>query len=280
MDVQAGRHEMRAPRGVLLSWARVLAVLVVVGGTMVLAPSAQASCPLLHPDCGAGQPPSHGNGGGSGGAIGGIIGGVTDTVGDAVGDVTDTVGDVVGGATDTVGDAVGGVTDTVGDVVGDVTDTVGGVVDGVGDAVGGTADAPPGSGPGGPVEPPASVPLPEPARGRPGIDPPAVGPSRVDRLPASADAPSVTKDLRSPAAPQPAGVSLSDRAGGTVAHPTPHRGLGHTIARAAAAAARHLAFPVALALIVAGFLLIQDRLDRRDPKLSLAPIRPEVATFD
>jgi hypothetical protein len=37
-------------------------------------------------------------------------------------------------------------------------------------------------------------------------------------------------------------------------------------------AARLIAFPLALALAVAAFLLVQDRLDRRDPKLRLAPV--------
>jgi hypothetical protein len=31
-------------------------------------------------------------------------------------------------------------------------------------------------------------------------------------------------------------------------------------------------FPLALALLVAAFLLVQNRVDRKDPKLALAPI--------
>jgi hypothetical protein len=37
-------------------------------------------------------------------------------------------------------------------------------------------------------------------------------------------------------------------------------------------AVKALSFPLALALLVAGFLLVQGRLDRRDPKLTLAPL--------
>jgi hypothetical protein len=40
---------------------------------------------------------------------------------------------------------------------------------------------------------------------------------------------------------------------------------------AAVAVAAHFTFPLALALAVFFFLLIQNRLDRRDPKLRIAP---------
>jgi len=39
------------------------------------------------------------------------------------------------------------------------------------------------------------------------------------------------------------------------------------------------AFPVALVLIVGAFLLVQDRLDRRDPRLAIAPVGPDVLDF-
>jgi hypothetical protein len=39
------------------------------------------------------------------------------------------------------------------------------------------------------------------------------------------------------------------------------------------------AFPLGLALIVGAFLLVQDRLDRRDPRLALAPVGPDVLDF-
>ncbi|HEY3213131.1 MAG TPA: hypothetical protein VGL16_08020 [Actinomycetota bacterium] len=40
-----------------------------------------------------------------------------------------------------------------------------------------------------------------------------------------------------------------------------------------------VAFPLALALIVGAFLLAQNRLDRRDPRLALAPVGPDVLDF-
>jgi hypothetical protein len=38
---------------------------------------------------------------------------------------------------------------------------------------------------------------------------------------------------------------------------------------------RKVAFPFLLLLVVVAFLMIQDRIDRRDPKLALAPVYPE-----
>ena len=39
------------------------------------------------------------------------------------------------------------------------------------------------------------------------------------------------------------------------------------------------AFPMALVLIVGAFLIVQNRLDRRDPRLALAPVGPDVLDF-
>jgi hypothetical protein len=46
------------------------------------------------------------------------------------------------------------------------------------------------------------------------------------------------------------------------------------------AAARQLAFPALLASLVLAFLVIQNRLDRRDPRLASAPLGPELLTFE
>jgi hypothetical protein len=40
--------------------------------------------------------------------------------------------------------------------------------------------------------------------------------------------------------------------------------------------ARTLAFPILLIILVIGFVLVQDRIDRRDPKLALAPVAPTI----
>ena len=47
------------------------------------------------------------------------------------------------------------------------------------------------------------------------------------------------------------------------------------IGRIATEAARQAAFPLALALLVIAFLMVQNRLDRKDPKLALAPVDSE-----
>jgi hypothetical protein len=43
--------------------------------------------------------------------------------------------------------------------------------------------------------------------------------------------------------------------------------------------AQSATFPLFLFLIAAMFLLIQDRIDRNDPKLAAAPIRAEPLSF-
>ena len=53
-----------------------------------------------------------------------------------------------------------------------------------------------------------------------------------------------------------------------------------TLRRVAVAAAKTAAFPLALAVIVAVFLAIQDRIDRKDPKLALAPLRSPMLSFE
>jgi len=57
-------------------------------------------------------------------------------------------------------------------------------------------------------------------------------------------------------------------------------GLPHRIAATAAGAAKSLAIVLVLLLAAVGFVLIQDRLDRKDPRLALAPLQSDVARFD
>jgi hypothetical protein len=52
------------------------------------------------------------------------------------------------------------------------------------------------------------------------------------------------------------------------------------IGEAAVEAAKRLGFPLALAVIVMAFAMIQNYLDRKDPKLALAPVGPEVMRFE
>jgi hypothetical protein len=57
-------------------------------------------------------------------------------------------------------------------------------------------------------------------------------------------------------------------------------GLLERIGEAAAVAARQLSFPLALSLIVVAFVLFQNYLDRKDPKLAVAPIAADVMKFE
>ncbi len=52
-----------------------------------------------------------------------------------------------------------------------------------------------------------------------------------------------------------------------------------TLSRLAVAAAKTTAFPLALLIMVVVFLVVQDRIDRRDPKLALAPVRSADLSF-
>ena len=63
-------------------------------------------------------------------------------------------------------------------------------------------------------------------------------------------------------------------AGTTTASPS-NRDLSAQIGRVATAAAKRGAIPVALIVLVVLFLLFQDRFDRNDPKLALAPVYAE-----
>jgi hypothetical protein len=51
------------------------------------------------------------------------------------------------------------------------------------------------------------------------------------------------------------------------------------VGRTAVAVARNGQYPVALLAVVAAFLFLQGRLDRRDPKLALARVREELFEF-
>jgi hypothetical protein len=55
--------------------------------------------------------------------------------------------------------------------------------------------------------------------------------------------------------------------------------LGSSAARIAAEVAKRIAFPLALLLIVIGFLFVQHRIDRREPKLASAPVVSDIARF-
>ena len=176
--------------------------------------------------------------------------------------VIDTVEEVVDPATE--------ITDPVPEEVTEVTDPVVGTVVGLADNVDETV---------GPIIDEVGTPAPSssveinepPAPGAPSDDPPTervdVGRSsfvgRTVPVPALAGSPflpnlelsSADEARIGPTPPaEPSGLSLEDVVKG-------------------------LTFPLALALIVGAFLLAQDRIDRRDPRLALAPLGPDVLPF-
>jgi hypothetical protein len=161
-----------------------------------------------------------------------------------VDDVEKAIDDAVESAKGEADKVVGQVTDAV-----DVVLNPGGGDPGVGGGDGGSAGGGDGSnGPtGGPGEPGAA--------GSPGVS--STGSSfPAGSVPAPGTAPSNSVGVRD----QP--------------------GILGRISGAAVEVATQLGFPLALALVVIAFAATQNYLDRRDPKLALAPVRPEVMRFE
>jgi len=186
---------------------------------------------------------------------------VIETVDDVVEPVTEVTDPVVDQVVDQVVDPVTEVTDpvvgTVGGVINGVEDTVDPIVDVTEPPAQGHSDvgSDPRTGPGAP---------PDSGNGRSDvgsgsvverpIPPPAlVGGAFIPSL----DSVRPISDVRIGASPptEGSGVSFENVVKGLVA------------------------FPLALALMVGAFLLAQNRLDRRDPRLALAPVGPDILDF-
>ena len=93
-------------------------------------------------------------------------------------------------------------------------------------------------------------------------------------------------DAAAPPAPSPAGPDESAsraprKAPSSARRPQTSNGgwMANPILAAAATVVGKTAFPAILALIVLFFLTIQDRIDRNDPKLALAPVHSEPLDF-
>jgi hypothetical protein len=202
-------------------------------------------------------------------------------------DTTTTAGGVVEDTTTTVGGVVEDTTTTVGGVVEDTTTTVGGVLDGDGppdptpivDGVLPVGIVPDG------IVPDSGGALPDGGETT-GGDPtpggggnPTGGSTQVGQ--ASSDTPGgPTRIARDPGAgslaPAPAGDAST-----TVGHPFPSflddGSNGALIS--GARLVRTFAFPLMLILLVIGFVFVQNRIDRKDPKLALAPVGSDYLTF-
>jgi len=181
--------------------------------------------------------------------------------------VTETVTETVTQPVDDVTEPVTEVTGPVGGVVDDVKDTVGPIVDEV------------------PPLPDPSINVTEPTTpGDSGVDPaPRTGPGappgdsgngRSDQVSGSV----VESPLPAQALVRDTFVSGIDPGPGSdvrIGPSPPAERTGLSLENVV----KGFAFPLALMLIVGAFLLVQDRLDRRDPRLALAPVGPDVLDF-
>ena len=247
-----------------------------------------------------------------GDTVGGTTGGATDTVTDTVGGTTDTVNGTVGGATGSVGGSVGGTvggtTDTVTGTVGDTTGGVGGAVgdatDTVTETVGGGSGSPVGgSGPSSGNDRATNGTDGSPASGAgegsgagDGTDPATPGTTVitlpdgttivVPTLKGSVDGRKLfDNSLSSEAAAAlrglvdgfagatPPGTAVASSQGADDQQGS--LSFADNASRVATQVAKTLAFPLMLAGLVVGFLALQGRLGRKDPKLVAAPVHAE-----
>ncbi|MDQ3915719.1 MAG: hypothetical protein M3323_10400 [Actinomycetota bacterium] len=196
---------------------------------------------------------------------GGPVGGAVDEVtgGGGAGGVVD---EVTGGVTGPVEEVVEAVTGTVEDVKGELGNNAGAVVDRIVDAVDGPSgdgSTPPGSETGG-----TGGTHPGDAAGGRTSTPTDVAGSRTAREIAAAVSPDGF-------AGSTAVATLASATASVPPHDAPAPSLLERIARSAVDVAGQIAFPMLLALAVGAFVLVQNRVDRRDPKLALAALDAE-----
>jgi hypothetical protein len=182
--------------------------------------------------------------------------------------VTETVDETVDEVTDPVTEVTDPVVGTIGDVVDEVEDTVDPIVDEV---------APPLPGPSinvtDPPTPGDSGVSPDPRTG-PGAPPSDSGSRRSDLGSGS----SVERTVPAQAlvgGTFVSGLDPSPISNVRIGPSPPAERTGVSLENVV----KGFAFPLALMLIVGAFLLVQDRLDRRDPRLALAPLGPDVLDF-
>ena len=183
--------------------------------------------------------------GSNGGSDGGLVGGIVDAIDDGLENGKETVDDTVDGTTGggVVGGVVGGVKDTVDRVTNDLTGSGGKKKTNKGKPSG-RKD---GSRPTSPIYDPSEV----------------LGGSFADALRTDAKILATAKaEGRDYAA---TGVPATDIGQSVVSQ----------IGAVASQALDQAAFPIALIIMVLAFLMVQNRIDSRDPKLALAPVDSE-----
>jgi hypothetical protein len=188
--------------------------------------------------------------------IAGDVTGTENPIQETVEDVVKTIDDTVDDAEETVDDVVDRAGGRVNDVVDAVDEATGGAVgDVVGGGQGGNGDPGTGAGPG----------ARSPNEGS--LTPNDLVMSRAHRRSqrAARDASLSAEPAMSSAT---TGTGQTETAVTTSAEP----GLGERLREAALDASKKLAVPLALMLVVLGYLIAQYWADRKDPKLVLAPV--------
>ncbi|MDQ3953188.1 MAG: hypothetical protein M3279_09545 [Actinomycetota bacterium] len=212
-------------------------------------------------------------GGDTGDVVDDVVDDVTGGAGDVVDEVTDPEGPV-GGVVDDVTDPDGPVGGVVDDVTGEAGNNAGKVVDSVVDKVGGVLDDVAGGLPGSPDAP--GIPKPKVPGLDPvtetGTDPGGAGPTRT---PEEAAALGERIAATVPADGFAANVLAASETAAASAPPTrdvPEPSLVQQIAQSISDVAQRIAFPLLLAAAVGAFVVAQNRVDRKDPKLALASL--------
>ena len=177
------------------------------------------------------------------------------------------VEDVVCQADGTIGAGAGFVADTEEPVDTPIDDTLDPVIDEVIDHLDGFLGGDP-------------VDLPDPIGGGGGGH--GTGPP-IDGQPPGPTSPGVKGTTGGPAPERagiagPVGASISAASGIAPAERV-DRTSGHTLGEALGSVARSLAIVLALFGLAVAFVAIQDRLDRTDPRLALAPVESDVVEF-
>ena len=277
-----------AARALSLVGAAVLALILISSPASAQIPSVGDTVGQVVGGVTGGNGGSTGGSSGGGGSVGDTVGQVGGTVGDTAGQVGGTVGDTVTDTGGKVGDAVGG---PVGDAVKDTTGAVGGAVkDATGSAGGAVKDA---TGAAGHAIDNATEPvLGERDRGGQGEkDHGGRKDGQKDGQKSRNDAGS--KDGKGGKSTVLGGSAFGEGAFGfgtrvpaiTLGSAGSQELAGDQVAafapepldlgaltEAAVEAAKKFAFPILLSILVAAFMLIQDRVDRKDPKLALAAV--------
>ena len=216
-------------------------------------------------------------GGSTGGDTGGLVGGITDeleggstgtgsdgeTAGgnDPVGGVVDKVNETVDTSKNQVDQTTGGATGTVNDIGSAVGGTVGGTVGGITETVDKVQKDLTGTG------------------GNKNRKADRQGKNMSTSAPSLTGSDVLGRSMADAMRFDGKGIALAraegkDFSGVATSVSTPQSVIAQ-IGRVAEAAAKQVAFPLALTLLVIGFLMVQNRIDNKDPKLALAPVDSE-----